>query len=91
MFFQFSLNNPFYKKNQWRNYFSFNKKVSDLKHFEFEIVRDNYYLINIRFEWTKNKSHAGIDLRINFFGYEIIAMLYDIRHWDFENSIWLER
>jgi hypothetical protein len=91
MFFQLSIQNPFYKKNKWKTYLSYNKKVSNLKHFEFEIIRDNYYIFNTRLECSRNKSHAGIDLKINFFGYEITAILYDIRHWNGESGCWIER
>ena len=88
MFFQLTLFNPFYRKSKYKCLYSFNKKVSTFKHLEFEVIKDNYYLFNVNFEWRRNKDHAGIQARINLFCYEISLMYYDIRHWDYASNCW---
>jgi hypothetical protein len=34
--------------------------------------------------WTIRQSHAGLDLELGLFGYNIHFKFYDSRHWDFE-------
>jgi hypothetical protein len=40
------------------------------------------------FNWTIRQSHAGLDLELGLFGYNIHFNFYDIRHWDQNTQKW---
>ena len=37
---------------------------------------------------STKQDHAGINIELGLFGYEIDATIYDVRHWDSEWSCW---
>lgn len=57
------------------------------KFWEVQMIRNNNWL-RIEFEFTVKQDHAGMNLELGLFGYEIHFTLYDNRHWDFENNCW---
>ena len=61
------------------------------KYFEFEILRDNFYLFELELSWTKKRDHAGIKIIFGVIGYSIAATIYDNRHWDREKDCWVEK
>lgn len=81
--------NPFCKNNNFKNLFSRYCRLWGNKYFEFEILRDNYYLLEAEFSWTTKRDHAGIKATFGIFGYIISGNIYDSRHWDYENNRWL--
>lgn len=83
------LKNPFAKSNKFKNLFSRYFHLYGTKYFEFEILRDNYYLIEIEFRHTKKRDHAGINIVLGIFGYLFSIRIYDSRHWDYKNNCWL--
>jgi len=83
-----TLNNPFYKKNKFKNLFSRYFHLYGNKYFEFELIKDNYYWFETEFSWTTKRDHAGIRISFGIFGYLISFNIYDKRHWDYNNNCW---
>jgi hypothetical protein len=40
------------------------------------------------FNWTIRQSHAGLDLEVGLFGYNVHFNFYDNRHWNNEAGCW---
>lgn len=78
----FNLRNPWSNtfKNLWcRSYATpFNHKFIEL-----EITHD-FTLLSFMFNWTVRQSHAGLDLELGIFGYNVHFNFYDSRHWNTE-------
>ena len=82
----FNLRNPWSNtfKNLWcRSYVTRFKN----KFIELEVTKD-FTLISFMFNWTIRQSHAGLDLELGLFGYNIHFNFYDIRHWDQTTQKW---
>lgn len=57
------------------------------KYWEIQVIKtDN--LFRFEFEFTIRQDHAGMNLELGLFGYEIHFTIYDNRHWDYENGQW---
>ena len=80
--FNFSIRNPWSTtfKNLWCRAYATPFKH---KYIELEFTRDSN-LISFMFNWTIRQSHAGLDLELGLFGYNIHFKFYDSRHWNFE-------
>jgi hypothetical protein len=82
----FNLRNPWSTtfKNLWcRSYATpFTNKFIEL-----EVTRD-FTLISFMFNWTVRQSHAGLDLEIGVFGYNVHFNFYDNRHWNSDINDW---
>lgn len=83
------IKNPFQIKNNFKNLFSRYCRLHGHKYFEFELIRDNYYLFVSEFVWTTRRDHAGIKIIFGILGYEIVGTIYDNRHWDYEKDCWI--
>ena len=57
------------------------------KYWEIQIIK-NDNLFRFEFEYTIRQHHAGINLELGLFGYEIHATIYDNRHWNYEKEYW---
>ena len=57
------------------------------KFIELEFTKD-FTLVSVMFNWTVRQSHAGLDLELGLFGYNIHLTFYDNRHWNIEQSRW---
>jgi hypothetical protein len=82
----FNLRNPWSNtfKNLWcKSYVTRFKN----KFIELEVTKD-FTLISFMFNWTIRQSHAGLDLELGLFGYNIHFNFYDIRHWDQNTQKW---
>lgn len=88
MYFNISIRNFWCKSKKLKSYFLFHKKITKFKHFELECVNDNYHIFCLEFKISHKEDHAGIRASVSFFGIEIYAHLYDIRHWDYLNDYW---
>jgi hypothetical protein len=88
MYLNFSIKNFFYKKNNFKAFFSFHKKLSKYKFFEMECLKDSYHLFSVEIKIGFKEDHAGIRVAISAFGVEVYAQIYDSRHWDFANNCW---
>ena len=80
--FNFNIRNPWSDlfENLWcRSYATPFKN----KFIELEVTRD-FTLVSFRFNWTVRQSHAGLDLEVGVFGYNVHFNFYDSRHWNTE-------
>jgi len=79
----------------------FKSKISfyDYGKFILKIFSDDsiifYFKLNILGEifdfdlmFNKNTDHAGVKFNLTIFGFNISFMIYDCRHWDYENNKW---
>ena len=57
------------------------------KSWEVQIIK-NDNILRIEFEFSTRQDHAGINLGLGLFGYEIHGMIYDHRHWNYEKNCW---
>jgi hypothetical protein len=86
----FSLRNPFAKDSKSK--FNWYKvlALSQNKTFEIQIWHSSSYnLLEIEMDlgW-RGHDHAGPNLTVGLFGYELIAKIYDNRHWDYTKGTW---
>ena len=57
------------------------------KHIELQII-ENCNLLRFEFEFTVKQDHAGVNLELGLFGYEVHCTFYDDRHWNYEKNCW---
>lgn len=57
------------------------------KYWEIQILK-NDNLLRFEFGFTIRGDHAGTNLELGLFGYEIHFTFYDHRHWDYEQGRW---
>lgn len=57
------------------------------KYFEIQIIK-NDNLLRLEFGWTVQEDHAGFNIELGLFGYEIHFTFYDNRHWNSEENRW---
>jgi hypothetical protein len=58
------------------------------KFIEVEVTKD-FTLLSFMFNWTVRQSHAGLDLELGLFGYNMHFQIYDNRHWNVEEGRWM--
>ena len=59
------------------------------KYWEIQIMKV-CELFRIEFSWTVQQDHAGIDLELGLFGYQIDFRFNDSRHWDYKKNCWCD-
>jgi hypothetical protein len=83
----FNLRNPWSNRfeNLWCKSYAtpFNNKFIEL-----EVTRD-FTLASFMFNWTVRQSHAGLDLEVGLFGYNVHFQFYDNRHWNTAEGRWM--
>jgi len=57
------------------------------KFVEIEVIK-NDNLLRLEFDYTIKQDHAGCNLELGLFGYEIHFTFYDNRHWNYEEGRW---
>jgi hypothetical protein len=57
------------------------------KFWEVQIIENDNWL-RLEFEFTIRQDHAGANLELGLFGYEIHFTFYDNRHWNYEWDCW---
>ena len=57
------------------------------KHIELQVI-ENCNLLRLEFEFTVKQDHAGVNLELGLFGYEVHFTFYDERHWNHEKNCW---
>jgi hypothetical protein len=84
--FNFNLRNPW--SNRFENLWCrvYNTPFKN-KFIELEVTRD-FTLVSFMVNWTVRQSHAGLDIGLGLFGYNIHFNFYDNRHWDIETGSW---
>lgn len=79
-------------RNPWgANFESLWHKAGDTfvknKSWEVQVIKcDNWF--RIEFGFTIQQDHAGVNLELGLFGYEVHFTLYDNRHWNYEKNEW---
>lgn len=58
------------------------------KYWEVQVIK-NDNLLRIEAEVTTQQDHAGVNLELGLFGYEIHFTIYDNRHWNHEEGRWM--
>lgn len=84
----FNLRNPWGQdkfKNLWNRAYD---TPFENKYIELEFYRD-FTLVSFIFNWTVRQSHAGVDIDLGLFGYNIHFNFYDNRHWNVEEGCWM--
>jgi len=49
----------------------------------------DFTLVSFMFNWTVRQSHAGLDLELGLFGYNVHFNFYDNRHWNSKEGRWM--
>jgi hypothetical protein len=88
MYLNLSFRNFWNKKNKFKSYFLFHRQLTRLKHFEMELITDNYHLFSFEFKIGFKEDHSGVRTSLSLFGVECYLHIYDIRHWDYQNNCW---
>lgn len=86
----FQISNPIGKEN-FKSYWSWTKSFSDHKHLEMQLYRYKAYLLEVELDlhW-RGFDHAGPELNLGLFGYNLRMKLYDSRHWDYDTNQWVK-
>jgi hypothetical protein len=58
--------------------------ITSNKMWEFEILKTNL-LFGFTLEFKTHTDHAGLNLELGMFGYELSFMIYDTRHYPHES------
>jgi len=85
--FNFNLRNPWVNefKNLWNTFY---ETPFEHKFVELEFYKDSS-MLSIMFNWTIRQSHAGLDIDMGLFGYNVHFNFYDNRHWNVEEGRWM--
>jgi hypothetical protein len=88
IYFNFNIRNPWgsdFKSLWWKS----GDTLFKHKHWEAQAIKNDNWL---RFEvgFTVRQDHAGANLELGLFGYEIHFTFYDSRHWDDEKGCWVD-
>ena len=67
--------------------FGTGKRLTQNKSIDFSILKSNA-IIGAGLEFTRRKDHAGINVDLNLFGFDVNVNIYDNRHWDKEANDW---
>jgi len=81
--FNFNLRNPW--SNTFKNLWCRTYRVTENKSLELEVTQD-FTLVSFMFNWTIRQSHAGLDLELGLFGYNVYVTFSDNRHWIVEKG-----
>lgn len=89
--FDFRINKLRPKTGAAKDYFLFNRPVSENKFVEIQLSKMSYDSTLIRFSvdltWT-GSSHAGPNFDLTLFGLIFSIALRDRRHWHYEEGRW---
>ena len=67
------------------------KTIIPNKHYEIEVLRENWYRIGIVFDLDfRRQAHAGLYMSVHLWNYSASVAIQDVRHWDYENDRWEE-
>ena len=88
IYINLALKNPF-TKEEFSNVFAKYGNLSKHKAWELEAYKNASVLISfeLNINW-RGQDHAGPILSLGLFGYEVVAKLYDIRHWNSRKNCW---
>ena len=87
IYLNINIRNPFWTErfdNLWNRS---GKTPFKNKFWEVQVLK-NDNLLRLEFEVTTMQDHAGANLELGLFGYEIHFTFYDNRHWNYEKNRW---
>lgn len=88
IYLNLNLRNPWAKDDFFKSIKTwFGRTPISHKYWEIQIIRC-YNLLRFEFELSIRQDHAGLNLELGLFGYEIHFTIYDNRHWDYINNRW---
>ena len=91
MYFNITIQNLFNPKNKYKKYTSFYKPISKNKNIEIETFYSGYNIFQFELDFCPiTKDHGGLNITLNFLGFEAGLRIYDSRHWDYKNWCWEE-
>jgi hypothetical protein len=87
IYLNFNLRNPF-SRSYYANIKCWHGETFiKNKFWEVQVIKcDNW--LRIEFELSVRQDHAGMNLELGLFHYEIHFTIYDNRHWDYINNTW---
>jgi len=85
IYLSFSISNPF--KKRFENVYSKSGQITEYKCYEFEVTR-NSEIISGHISLTARQSHAGLDISVSLFSWEVSFNICDSRHWDHSKNAW---
>lgn len=81
-------------QNPWSNRFEslYDKSgLTPIKNKAWEIqVMKTVDVFCFSFQATHNQDHAGINLELGLFGFNVDFNIYDTRHWNYDKNRWYE-
>lgn len=85
-----SIRNPFARDKTSRFSWDRTLTLSRFKHFETQVWHGSPYdlfALEIDLGW-RGHDHAGPNLLLGVYGFELTLKIYDSRHWDYEKGTW---
>lgn len=87
IYFNINIRNPFWVDRFDNLYCKSGPTFWKNKYWEIQIIK-NDNLLRYEFEFTIRQDHAGANLELGLFGYEIHFTIYDCRHWNYKLGKW---
>lgn len=94
MFVRFDVAWPWpksYGQGSQTDYIEFDKKITENKAFSFQVSKScnfhTLFSIDLDTQWV-GQDHGGIKFGLTLGRYFLVANLYDIRHWNWDEARW---
>ena len=83
-----NIRNPWHKG--WSNNVFNRAYATPFKHkfIELECYKDGH-ILSFMLGWNIRCDHAGFDIELGLFGYNVHFNFYDNRHWNYEEGRWM--
>jgi hypothetical protein len=86
IYFNINIRNPWRKDSTWETlYTNFGSAFIKNKYWEVQCAKSDN-ILRLEFAITHKQDHAGINLELALFGYEVHFRFYDGRHWNYVNN-----
>lgn len=87
--FNLEIRNPFFKNGEFDSLWEKSGSFTRYKHWELQLMQYGWNLFELNFDLNWNgRDHAGPNMEVGIFGYQLAITVYDSRHWDYENNTW---
>ena len=86
----FSIINPWARDTEQRTFLVLNKVLTKNWSFELEVQKTSpYHVLGFVIDTSwRGRDHAGPTLELQFMGYEVTIMIYNVNHWNYETGKW---
>ena len=82
------VSNPF-RKEEFSSLYNKSAAITTNKTVEIQVISDTATFLLLAFSFRPDgRDHAGLQIELGMFGYEIHFSVLDNRHWDFEMGKW---